>query len=170
MNTYDSHLTGIGGWLIFLAISFVVTILSLIVNFTFWCQEVFNSESLDIILYAETPYLLLFVVWEGVMNVGFLLGYGYLNYLFFSKNYKTPKIFIILQISNILFIVIDSILCGALLDEPPFDNKTLAGLIRIIIYSAIWIPYFLTSIRVKNTFVNGRPNYDTITYTSSIVS
>ena len=57
---------------------------------------------------------------------------------------------------NVAFVVIDFFvadLIPAVAAEP--DPESTKELIRTIIGAAIWIPYFLKSDHVKNTFING---------------
>lgn len=83
----------------------------------------------------------------------------YLLYLFFRKNYRLPKKYIIFLITNIVFIVTVHFAVGLIPEaaDPDTDSQSMKEIVRAIIAASIWIPYFLKSERVRNTFVKGKP-------------
>ncbi|NUF50207.1 DUF2569 family protein [Gilliamella sp. ESL0250] len=78
--------------------------------------------------------------------------------LYFTKSYKFTNFFIIFSSSFIIFKLIHR--CWYCLIVLPFEFKFNFSLIKdiviAIIYTCIWIAYMLKSVRVSNTFVNGR--------------
>ncbi|WP_426578588.1 DUF2569 family protein [Xenorhabdus stockiae] len=72
---------------------------------------------------------------------------------FFRKSKKTPYLYISLLISNITVQVIMIFLTINVMSATVDPNYTL-NLIRSILHAAVWIPYFIVSVRVKKTFVN----------------
>lgn len=169
-NNQLNQLKGLGGWLIFVAISLVITVIRFLFDIVSWCGSVFNSDTMEVIADGDYPFLLPFLIFEGITNLLFFIAYIYLNIQFFNKNYRTPKLFTTILLGNFAFLVVDAIFAGLIFDEPMFDSETLIDIIRLVIYCAIWIPYFSASIRVKNTFVEGKPNYDTIEQKPTLVS
>lgn len=169
-NSQFNHLKGIGGWLILVAISLVITAIRFVIDLMSWCSSVFSSDSMEVIADGDYPFLLPFLVFEGVTNLLFFIAYIYLNIQFFTKNYRTPKLFTMILLGNLAFIVVDAIFAGLIFDEPMFDGETAIDLIRLVIYCAIWIPYFAVSIRVKNTFVEGKPSCDMMGQKPTLVS
>ena len=86
----------------------------------------------------------------------FLVAAIVLLVLFFKKNYRFPKLIVWFFALNVAFGVIDFFLGGlipAVAAEP--DTFSMKELIRGVVGAAIWIPYFLKSVRVRNTFTNG---------------
>ena len=143
--------TGIAGWLILPAIGAVVN------PFLFFSsygviRETAASQSASL----SSDYLL-------VLNTN---AYVYLamagicsfySLLFFTKNRHVPRLFICIAVANILLPIVftawsDSFFSG---ESPARDAmwKSLGGSVtQSVILAAIWVPYFLRSKRVKNTF------------------
>jgi len=83
----------------------------------------------------------------------------YLVYLFFSKHYFFPKVFIAIYIVSVIFIPLDAWVGSfVIIDEPMFDPETTIEFVRTLIGVVIWIPYMILSERVKATFVENMPN------------
>ncbi|WP_392559281.1 DUF2569 domain-containing protein [Orbus mooreae] len=172
--TNTNNLTGIGGWLILVAIRIVVAPLSLLFFIVVSLNEIVFSGLLQELSSMDSPYYLsgflpVYLI-EVAINIFFLLLSIYLAYLFFTKNYKTPKIFIINESAYLVFLVIDTLVCTHLFDYYEADIQTIKDIVKSFIACCIWIPYFLISVRVKNTFINGRSNSDIIANQSGLVS
>jgi hypothetical protein len=158
-------LVGIGGWLIFVAVILGASLLQrvMVLN-TLW--GIFSSARWHTLTsphgmnyqpaYAGT------LTWElfgGVTMTFITLMTGI---LFIQKRRNFPRWFIILLLSNLIFVVVDQWL-GASLHLPVTLGKTNAvstGPIPIVVMQVlggclIWIPYMLKSERVKGTFVRG---------------
>ena len=83
----------------------------------------------------------------------------YLIYLYFSKHYLFPKVYIAIVAISLVFIPLDALLATFVLpDEPMFDPDTTKDFARALISALIWVPYMLISKRVKATFVENSPN------------
>jgi len=94
------------------------------------------------------------LIFEMTGYILFLIFSIVLLFLFFMKAYKFPMLFIIFLALNLIYSVTDffiSDLIPTIAAESPPDDvlKFFASLTGVI----IWIPYFLVSKRVKNTFV-----------------
>ncbi|MDX4946691.1 DUF2569 domain-containing protein [Providencia manganoxydans] len=146
---------GLGGWLILPMLGLIVSLFYL--PFSFWVAyaDVFEywnlltdpTSSYFMPLFKELTY---FEVMGNVILYGTLL---YLCYLFFTKKKLAVKVIIFFYVFSLILIIADVILVKELL-AVPVDDKDVKEIIRGAVVCAIWIPYFLTSVRVKNTFVN----------------
>jgi hypothetical protein len=97
------------------------------------------------LLIFEISGNLIFLFWSIVLLV-----------LFFQKHYRFPRMMIVYLAANLAFVGIDFFVADsipAVAAEP--DPESTREFIRTIISAAIWIPYFLRSVRVKNTFTKG---------------
>ncbi len=153
----DTGPKGLGGWLILIGISVVFSPFEsqeFSWGFRTFTQRWHMGSSNDPGSNAYHPLWAPLLIFEFVGNLAFMAAYIVLAVLFFRKSRFFPKLFIVLAISNLSFIVLDAWLGSFVLkDEPMFDPDTLKEVIRGTIGIAIWVPYMLISKRVKNTFV-----------------
>lgn len=146
--------SGIGGWLILPMLGMFATIGVQLVGLTS-AGDTFSS--LNALNGAQSHM----VVLEFCLNlVVFLAAPIALLVLFFNKDRKFPRFFIIWQIVGAAFVVVDLLVGYALFAQvfessgtPFFDNTTLRSLLGSAVGVCIWVPYMLNSVRVKNTFV-----------------
>ena len=150
---------GLGGWLIIVGISLILSPFVLI----FKCYSVFTPIFADNTIQVLTdqnspsyhPFWGPYLYGELIFNLLLVIGSIYLIFLFFKKMSYFPKYFIIFVVLNLLFLFIDAILIKIVLpNEVIFDVETLKEIIRQFIYASIWIPYMIFSKRVKVTFIN----------------
>jgi hypothetical protein len=74
---------------------------------------------------------------------------------FFGKYRQTPKLFIIWIASHAAMQLVDVILGSQIpAVAAETDQQSIMDLARALVGAAIWIPYFLRSKRVANTFVS----------------
>lgn len=149
------ELTGIGGWLILPMLGIVLSVIILpfaiygqnIQVIEYW-DELTNSQSDTFIpLFKELIY---FELLGNAILYTLLL---FLCYVFFTKKKLAIKIYIFFQLFALVLTISDIILAGTLLDLE-VEASDIRDIFRALIGCAIWIPYFLVSKRVKNTFVN----------------
>jgi Protein of unknown function (DUF2569) len=89
---------------------------------------------------------------SGILLFIFTLWLGYL--FFFRKSARVPRLFIAWLACHLIVRIIDRVLTNSIpLVAGQSDHEVVSGLGRSIMNAAIWIPYFIWSIRVKNTFV-----------------
>uniref|UniRef100_A0A832A0I0 DUF2569 domain-containing protein n=1 Tax=Desulfacinum infernum TaxID=35837 RepID=A0A832A0I0_9BACT len=125
---------GIGGWLILPALGMIYNcILGLFQLVMGFIALMAAAENGDI----EGPVFLYTVL---TLCVGYVF---YTTWLFFKKSRKAPKAIVILFLVS----------AGLSFIEVAFTNEV-APALAALIPVAIWVPYFQTSKRVKNTFVN----------------
>lgn len=146
--------SGLGGWLILPMLGLFLTIGNQLMSLTS-AGQVFGS------LGALNGLQSQMVIVEFFLNLAIFLAWPIaLLVLFFNKDRKFPRNYIIWQIVGAVFVVLDLFAGYALFAQvyestgtPFFDTATLRGLIGSVVGVCIWIPYMMNSVRVKNTFV-----------------
>ncbi|OCG77596.1 DUF2569 domain-containing protein [Gilliamella sp. Occ4-3] len=158
----EKELKGLGGWLILVGIELIFCFI-FIGYVTFSRLNAINfidvwTQLLDPYSKMHTIHLGLFILGDMGLNCLLLLLNAYIIFLYFTKSYKFPNFFIIFSSSFIVFKLIQR--CWYLFIVLPFEVKFefsfIKDIVIAIIYTSIWIAYVLKSVRVKNTFVNGR--------------
>lgn len=95
-------------------------------------------------------------MFESISNILIFVLTVWLAYLFFfRKTHLVPRLFIVWLASIVVIRVIDRLLVSSL----PLAAEQTSGwftseLGRSVTNAVIWIPYFIRSIRVRNTFVD----------------
>lgn len=95
------------------------------------------------------------LLFELVANVGLTLFTLVVLVLFLKKSRRVRPLIIALLAAQVLVLLADWALVGmipALAHDP--EAQDLSDLRRSLLGAAIWIPYFVISRRVRNTFVN----------------
>ncbi|MBI6632957.1 DUF2569 domain-containing protein, partial [Pseudomonas paralactis] len=92
-------------------------------------------------------------------NTLLILAYVYLLYLFFTKSYLFPQLFIVVFFVSLVFIPLDAWLgsffdSSMSIDNPEVKKEMMGSLIS----ACIWVPYMVVSKRVRATFGVGRSN------------
>lgn len=158
MTTTSREPKGLKGWLILPAIGmFASTIrLTLLLMRDFW--PIFRDESWQALTTPGSPaYHQLWgtlLIFEMVGNSLFILANLTLIFFFFSKHWRFPALYITMLGLNVLFVISDFFL-GNMIPavSAAKDSQSIREIARTLAAAAIWIPYFLRSKRVKNTFV-----------------
>lgn len=150
--------SGIGGWLILIAINLVLTPISVLRTiYTNCITFIFNGALEELSTPGSTAYSALWkptILFELVSSILTILLCIVLIYLFFSKKKIFPKLFIGMILFRILVELIDAAFILFLSKSTSIDiNSNLAATIaQPIIYLVIWGTYMHNSVRVKNTF------------------
>ena len=148
----------IGGWLILPAIGLLVypfLITTILINdflpiFQDGYWEILTTPSSNSYYYMWSAIL----VFEICVNLFFLIFALALNFLFFTKSYRLPALYIAFLLLRILFVVLDSFLINLIPALAALSNSGLPSeFVSSVIPAFIWVPYFLYSKRVKDTFV-----------------
>lgn len=143
---------GIGGWLVLPTIGFTLTPIALLVS-------IFSNDYLDLETWGllfnpnssfYAPSHALFILLEFSFNLLFIIYSSLVAVLLFTKRSSLPRMAIILYIANFLFLLADYIIALNLNLE--ITSDVIPQLIKSLIASIIWVPYFLISNRVKQTF------------------
>lgn len=141
------ELSKIGGFLYMPAIGVVISI------FTF----LFSSYRTVMVLSSSYSFiggLKPLVYFEAIsLFLLFLLSF-YTAVLFFKKNKKTPRYYILLLLSGLIYALVDTLWShhGYNIELTKDDYSRI---FRTLVSCCIWVPYFIVSVRVKRTFVRG---------------
>lgn len=159
---HDERLRGLGGWLVLLGIGvvlspiriFATTATSYLPFFVNGSWQVLTSEDSS----AYHPLWGAIIISEAVFNLSMIVGSTWALFLFFSKSYLFPRVYITVALAALVFIPLDAWVVSLVLPEQPmFDEAGARDFGRTFVSSLIWIPYLLNSKRVKATFVEGQP-------------
>jgi hypothetical protein len=147
---------GIGGWLVLPMLSLIITPFRV----TFTTVRDFSGMLKPGVWDALTrpggasyhPMWAPVILSELLMNIALVVGTVWLAVLFFKKSRRVPTLMIVWIAGNIGIQVVDRLLTRFI--PALAEQAHLPELIRGLIAAAIWIPYFMKSVRVRNTFVN----------------
>jgi hypothetical protein len=93
------------------------------------------------------------IVFELATNVG-IFGFSLvLLILFLTRSRRLPRLMVVWFLTIASVLVIDAFLVDAIPAAAAGRDAVVSDLIRTALTGAVWIPYFLRSERVKNTFV-----------------
>jgi len=161
---YPNEPSGLGGLLILPGIALIVSSLTMLYTLYTNLLPLFQERIWQELTTPGTvvyhPLYARMLISELAANLTFLGFLAVLLYLFFRKSYRFPGLFIAYLVLRLVFIITDVLLSNQI---PAVAEQLAAGgwlenLAREVAYAIIWIPYFLSSKRVKNTFVEGRPD------------
>lgn len=154
--TNEQRYTTIGGWLLLPIFGLIISPFKLVISIFKDLLPALKDENMQLFedpsseMYS--PALRYILYGEIVGNAFFaVFAIVILTYVFRYK-VETPRLVIAFLASNLLFILCDYIIIY-LLGFGTTEVFMGAEIIRIVISCGIWIPYFLTSERVKGTFV-----------------
>ena len=156
---------GLGGWLILVGFGVVVSPIRMLAVGIPIYREIFENGTWSVLTSPGSEYydplLASFIGFEIVCDLILVAVSIFMIYLFFSKHYWFPKFYIGFVAANFAYIILDAWI-GTLFwpEDPMFDPETKRELTRYLISSAIWVPYMLSSRRVRATFVEKRPAVD----------
>ena len=126
-------------------------------NYTSFLSQPLIGKFYNIVMF--NPVLSSLLMGEMAYNAIMVLASIYLIYLFFTKSYLFPMLYIAIFSVSLVFIPFDAWLVTiALPDVPMFDSETKREFFRVLAGGMIWVPYMLLSKRVKLTFVENKPD------------
>jgi len=152
-----TNLKGVGGWLILVTIGLVVTPIRLLVLVLGTYLPIFTGDAWSLLTTPGTaaynPLWKPMLLFELFGNAVFFLWSLALLVLLFGHKRIFPKLMIAFYLANFLFVGIDFLAASGIpAVAAKDDGSSLGELIRSIVVCAIWVPYFLQSERVKQTF------------------
>ena len=152
-------ISGLGGWLILVQIGLYLTIALTLVQLFLYLIPSYNPETWNVLTSRDSDlYHFLWgpvIIFETVYSILLLVFLGYILYNFYGRKWILPRLMIIFYAGSLFFGIIDYILLQQIpmakdLNE---ESSSIRELVKSAITCLIWIPYFLRSVRVKNTFV-----------------
>lgn len=155
--------SGLGGWLILPAIGLVATPVRLLGTLVSDYFPIFQDGSWESVTTPGSPaYHYLWgplIIFEIVGNLFFGIFAIVLFVLFLMKSHRFPVLMIALLVVNPLFVILDNFIGNLIpylanIDDPQVYTEIVRG----VVGAMIWVPYFLVSKRVRNTFV--KPGVD----------
>ncbi len=154
----SGHISGIGGWLILPMIGLVITPLRLGFMLITMHLQIFLSGSWGILTTAGSdayhPLWAPLILFEIFANTVLMSWSVALLVLLFAKSHHFPKWIILLYLTSLGVIALDMALSQSIPAVAEQNDPSAATeLFRSIVAAIIWIPYFIKSERVRNTFV-----------------
>jgi hypothetical protein len=158
MNENSQKLNGIGGWLVLVIIGLIVSPIRIGYFLFSTYLPLFTDGAWAAITTPGTklyhPLWAPLLVFEIVGNLGIIVLAALTLWHLFRKSRLTPRLGVAWLSWALFFVVVDFFaadLIPAIAAQN--DADSVRELTRTLIASAIWIPYFLVSKRVKATFV-----------------
>ncbi|TCZ79352.1 DUF2569 domain-containing protein [Paenibacillus albiflavus] len=150
-------ISGLGGWLILVQIGLYLTIILLVLQLFQNSLPVFTTDTWEVLTSIKSQYYHPLwgpvLIFESIYNVLFLFFSIYILINFYGKKSILPRLMIIFYSVSLAIGVIDYLLVLQIpLARELEDGSSLRGIVRSVITCAIWIPYFIKSERVHNTF------------------
>ncbi len=157
----QTELKGLRGWLILVGIGTVIAPIAVMITLMSEMAPVLSDGTWEALTTEGSefyhPLWGTLITGEICFNLALILVGGFAIYLFFTKNYRFPRVYIGIVVASLVFTVLDAGLLSMILPtEPMFDAESMRSLGRNVAAACIWIPYMLISKRVRATFVEGR--------------
>lgn len=150
---------GIGGWLFLPALGLIAT--PFVIAFGFY-KDLLPAFAPDVWNTLTNPNSAAYnslwgplIVYEVLINLALFIFTLWLSWNFFTKSRRVPKLFVIWLAAIAGTRILDYLLTYQIpaMAGKPVDPADVRDLARSFVNAAIWIPYFLRSKRVKNTFI-----------------
>lgn len=158
----NSGPSGLGGWLILVAIGVCLSPIRLISTFIASYGPALREGRLLVMFDDNTHHTVKILLWfECIFNPLILVTSLVTVCLFFARSRWFPRVFIGLALATVAGQAIDLALAATIPGaDADLTSQEIVPLIRASIFAAIWVPYMLVSQRVRNTF--GTPSRDTV--------
>ena len=160
--TETKSLRGLDGWLALVGIGVVIAPIRLVYSLVSTYKPLFEDGSWEALTTvgseAYNPAFSSIIIGEVAFNSILILASIVLVYMYFSRHYVFPRLYIGIAAASLVFIPLDAwLVTRAFPSVEMFDPETSKEFARSLIAAVIWIPYMLVSQRVKATFVEKRP-------------
>jgi len=159
----EEEYKGIGGWLILVGIGIIVGPVRLFVDIISAYQPIFENGTWEALTTvsseAYSPLWAPILIGDILYNSMMVIALVYLAFLFFTRHYRFPLVYIVLAVISLLYFPLNVWLVElAMPSVSMIDHQIINDFLRVLIVVVIWVPYMLVSKRVKATFVEKRPN------------
>ena len=150
--------SGLGGWLILIQIGLWFTLVMLLAQISQSVLPILNTETWEILTSKDSGYYHPLwgpmIIFEAIYNILFLLFTVYVIVAFYRKKAILPRLMIIFYSLSLTVVIVDSLMLSQIpMARELADGSSIRDIARSAIACAIWIPYFIKSERVQNTFV-----------------
>ena len=157
LNIIPEGNTGIGSWLVLVAIGLAFSSIATI-NTIFFNPGFFDQKTWSVYLTGSTRNLGMFsiICFEFVYNILKIIFLILIQFLFYNRRNTLPKLIIILYAVSVFAELIDSVVAWNLAPDLFTSEQKSKGASEIftsILYASVWITYFLKSKRVRTTFI-----------------
>jgi hypothetical protein len=155
----DGTYRNIGGWLILFAIGIVLYPAQILVALFTELLPAFSQANGSVPTMAGSqgyqPLWTTLLIVELVGNICFFIFSICLVVVFFQRRQTVIGLAVVFLLANLVFVGLDFFVIHFYLDQAgSISPNSALNLVRTGVASAIWIPYFFLSKRVKRTFVN----------------
>lgn len=150
--------SGLGGWLILIQIGLYLTLIGLVFQLVGNNLYSFTSEAWQLLTSKDSslydPLWKPIIIFEAVYNILFLIFTIYIIIQFYRKKSMVPRLMIIFYSLSLFIGIVDYIMLQQIaIAKELEDGSSIRDIIKSGITCLIWIPYFLKSERVMNTFI-----------------
>jgi hypothetical protein len=147
MFSSGSELSGIGGWLVLVALGLAVSPF-MIAHSVYADLHILSGDRYQAGL-AANPGLAGMVLFEAVTNSMFVVAVLALNYLLYQQKRAFPTAMVVYFAAQVVWVFVDHLMAMRYTARSEWSP-----LLRALITAIIWIPYFRLSQRVQATFTN----------------
>jgi hypothetical protein len=157
LPSYSSNNKEIGGWLVIIAISLGISCLKIFYNLFF--SNSYFSQGTWAAIYNDSVLnkpLFLLLSFEFLYNSILLVYLILLQFLFYNKRNILPRLIIVLYTINAIVLIFEALIGFSLIPDnytPEMRTESYTEIFKSMIACCIWIPYFIYSKRVKETFI-----------------
>ncbi|MEC0226123.1 DUF2569 domain-containing protein [Paenibacillus alba] len=158
INEDSRGLSGLGGWLILVQIGIYVTMVMFILQFVTYTLPSFQPETWHRLTSVDSenyhPLWGPILVFEMLYNVLVFFFCLFILLNMYQRKARLPRLMIIFYSTSLGIAIVDTLLLNMIPSIRDLEEvSSLKDVFRAVVACAIWIPYFITSERVRNTFV-----------------
>jgi hypothetical protein len=151
-------ISGFGGWLIIVQVGLFATVILSLINLFRYSIPSFNAETWETLTSVQSSYYHPLwaptIIFEAFIDGGIILYSLYIILNFYQKKSVVPRLMISFYSLSLLIAVIEYLFMLQIPDwKEADDGSSIRDIFKSILTCVIWIPYFLKSVRVRNTFV-----------------
>lgn len=153
-------ISGLGGWLVFIQIGLYTTIIGVVVVLFNYSYPALSTETWELLTSKSSEYYNAMwaplIIFETLYSIGLLIFTLVILTFFYRRKRVLPRLMIIFYSINVFISLINFVLNTQIATIPELESERgsqIRDIVQAIITCAIWIPYFLKSERVKNTFI-----------------